>query len=358
MNPLLQKHKKIVAAIGIAAVCGLLFLAQLAINGSKSAKLVKRNSRESQSDQANSRPSVRAFLCKKAKFQDNLVLTGNLQGGARVELRFNREGKIGKINYRVGDKVKKGAVIAELDTGEANIRLQQAESELSQAVELYRSGAIAKPRLTQAQLAAQLAREEFNRSYIKAPRDGSIGEVTAEAGEYVNTQMTIAILVSVDTVYVEMGVIEKDLDKLHLGQTVDIEVETYPGVTFKGKITNIAPMVEGTSRTRSVRAEIPNEKGSLLPGMFAKTKIFIKEIPDALVVPAPAVRPSDKGAEVYLLEGDRVKLVPVTIGYESLDYVEILSGLKENDKVVAQISENIRDGIKAEVVEETSYESN
>jgi len=354
MNPLIQKHKKMIMIVGIVAVCCLLAAIQLVLRSSNSGASAKKASQMGEDFSA--KPSVRAFTCKKTKFVDNLVMTGNLQGGARVELRFNREGKISRIAHRVGEAVKKGTTIAELDTAEARIKLQQAESELSQAVELYRSGAIAKPRLTQAQLAAQLAREEFNRSFIKAPRDGSIGEVNAEAGEYVNTQMTIATLVSVDTVFVEMGVIEKDLDKLHVGQTVDIEVETYPGVTFKGKITNIAPMVEGTSRTRSVRAEIPNEKGSLLPGMFAKTKIFIMEKPEALVVPATAIRASEKGQEVYVLNGDVVKSNPVTIGYESLDYVEILSGLKEGDRILNQITEKIRDGIKVEVVEELKYE--
>jgi RND family efflux transporter MFP subunit len=229
-------------------------------------------------------------LCKKATFVDNLVLTGTLQGGARVELRFNREGKISRIAKRVGETVKQGEIIAELDTAEANIHLQQAESELSQTVELFRAGAVAKPRLMQAQLAAQLARAEFSRSYIRAPRAGSIGELNAEAGEYVNTQMTVASLVSVDTVFVEMGVIEKDLSKLTLGQTVKLEVESYPGTVFEGKITNISPVVEGTSRTRSVKAEIPNPKGVLLPGMFARTKIFVMEKPNTLVVPATAVR--------------------------------------------------------------------
>ncbi len=357
MNPLIQKHKKVVMIVGIVAVCGFLGAMQLIQRVSHASRPAKKSSQEGQEENLNARPSVRAFLCKKTTFVDNLVLTGNLQGGARVELRFNREGKISRMNARVGDKVRKGTILAELDTAEAKIRLEQAESELSQSVELYRSGAIAKPRLTQSQLAAQLAREEFSRSYIKAPRDGSIGEVNAEAGETVNTQTTVGTLVSVDTVFVEMGVIEKDLDKLHNGQTVDVEVETYPGVLFKGKITNIAPMVEGTSRTRSVRAEIPNEKGSLLPGMFAKAKIFIKEKPDALVIPATALRQTEKEAQASMLIGDKVKTTPVTVGYESVDYVEILSGLKDGDRVVSQITDKIRDGVKVEVVEELKYES-
>jgi RND family efflux transporter MFP subunit len=342
-------------AVGIVVVCVALGGVRWFLSYAPEKKGAGRAGAANTGEAAQGAPSVRAFVCKKATFVDNLVLTGTLQGGARVELRFNREGKIGRIAKRVGETVKRGEIIAELDTAEARIKLQQAESELSQTVELYRAGAIAKPRLMQAQLNAQLAREEFGRSYIKAPRDGSIGELNAEAGEYVNTQMTIASLVSVDTVFVEMGVIEKDLSKLTLGQTVKIEVESYPGTVFEGKITNISPIVEGTSRTRSVKAEIPNPKGVLLPGMFARTKIFVMEKPDTLVVPATAVRIVDKTPTVYTLVSNKAKAVAVTIGYESVDYDEILGGLSASDRVIAQVTDQIRDGARVEVVEETQY---
>ncbi|MCB4755984.1 MAG: efflux RND transporter periplasmic adaptor subunit [Elusimicrobia bacterium] len=355
MHPLILKHKKVVVVGGIALVCLLLGAFRLVMTYGRSGRYGSRGAVEKPSGETLSRPAVQAFVCKKTTFVDNLVLTGTLQGGARVELRFNREGRISKINYRIGGKVLRGAVIAELDTGEANIRLQQAESELSQAVELYRAGAIAKPRLTQAQLAANLAREEFGRSFIKAPREGSIGELNAEVGEYVNTQMTVASLVSIGTVFVEVGVIEKDLGKIRNGQGVDVEVETYPGVVFKGKVAHIAPLVEGTSRTRTVRAEIPNEKGVLLPGMFARVKVFIMEKPDVLVVPWTALREGKAGKEVFRLDGDNVHAQSVQIGYESSDYVEILSGLKEGDKIVAQVTDRLQDGGHVEVIEETAY---
>jgi membrane fusion protein (multidrug efflux system) len=350
------KHKKAVMAGGIVVVCLLLAGVRWFVSYAPEKAPANRSGASAGPDTGGgSAPSVRAFVCKRGSFVDNLVLTGTLQGGARVELRFNREGKISRIAKRVGETVKKGDIIAELDTGEANIKLQQAESELSQAVEMYRAGAVAKPRLMQAQLAAQLAREEFSRSYIRAPRAGSIGELNAEAGEYVNTQMTVASLVSVDTVFVEMGVIEKDLSKLTLGQTVKLEVESYPGVVFEGKITNISPIVEGTSRTRSVKAEIPNPKGALLPGMFARTKIFVMQKPDALVVPATALRIVDKTPTVYTIVSNKAKATPVKVGYESVDYSEIVSGLSEGDRVVAQVTDQIRDGAHVEVVEETGY---
>ncbi len=344
-------------AVGIVVVCLFLGGVRWFISYAPEKKSPSHASAQSANEAGAGSPSVRAFVCKKSTFVDNLVLTGTLQGGARVELRFNREGKISRIAKRVGETVKRGDTIAELDTGEANIRLQQAESELSQTVELYRAGAVAKPRLTQAQLAAQLAREEFSRSYIRAPREGSIGELNAEVGEYVNTQMTVASLVSVDTVFAEMGVIEKDLSKLTLGQTVKVEVESYPGTVFEGKITNISPIVEGTSRTRSVKAEIPNPKGVLLPGMFARTKIFVMEKPDTLVVPATAVRLVEKVPTVYLIAASKAKATPVKTGYESVDYIEILNGISEGDHVIAQITDQIRDGAHVEVVEETSYGS-
>jgi membrane fusion protein (multidrug efflux system) len=183
-----------------------------------------------------------------------------------------------------------------------------------------------------------------------------LGELNVEVGDTVNTQTTVATLVSIDKVFVEMGVIEKDLGKLHMNQNVHIEVETYLGIVFIGKITNIAPQVEGASRTRTVRAEIANEKRLLLPGMFARTFIFIQEKQDTLVVPSAAVRSVNGKQSVYLiLENNRLQETPVETGYESSDYLEILSGLGSGNKIVAALSDDIRDGISIEIIEEKQY---
>lgn len=354
VKEVLVKNKKAAMIAGLVAVSILLAAVRWFSTFSSASK--SDSERQSASKQAET-PVVASFLCKKVNFTDELVLTGTIQGGARVELKFNREGRIQKINYHVGDAVKRGATIMELDTREAYLKLQQSESELSQAVDMYRSGAIAKPRLTQAQLAAGIAREDYDRSFIRAPRDGSIGELNAEVGELVTMQNTVGTLVSIENVYVEMGVIEKDLGKLHQGQTVEIGVDTYPGTIFKGKITNIAPQVEGASRTRTVRAELPNEKKLLLPGMFASSHIFIQEKPDTLVVPAAAVRSFNGKQTVFLVrENKHVKETPVEVGYESSDYVEISSGLSNGDKIVAAVSDNLRDGSAVEVIEEKQYQ--
>jgi RND family efflux transporter MFP subunit len=167
----------------------------------------------------------------------------------------------------------------------------------------------------------------------------------------------VATLVSIENVFVEMGVIEKDLGKLHVGQDVHAEVETYPDIIFKGKIAYIAPQVEGVSRTRTVRAEIPNQKRMLLPGMFARCHIFIQEKPNTLVVPADAVRSFNAKTTVYLIrENNRLQEIPVHVGYESSDYVEISSGLNLGDKIVAAVSDNLRDGVSVEIIEEKAYE--
>jgi membrane fusion protein (multidrug efflux system) len=356
MNPLIIKHKRLAMIVGIGTACVLLAGARWFMSYAPSNASKNKNSEGTKGESGNT-PAVRSFRCKRVTFIDNLVMTGTLQGGSQAELRFDREGRISKVNFGVGDHVKKGAIIAELDTGEAALRRQQAESELSQAVDLFKAGAIAKPRLTQVQLAAELARKEFNRSFLKAPRDSSIGEINSQVGEYVTSQVTVASLVSIDTVFVEMGVIEKDLSKLHNRQTVNIEVESYPGTIFQGKITNIAPVVEGTSRTRLVKAEIPNQKGVLLPGMFAKCRIFIMEKPDTLVIPAGSVRMNGDKAETFLVNGKKIiKAVPIQLGHENADYAEITAGLKEDDVVVENVSENLRDGMSVEVVEELTYE--
>ena len=356
MHPFIQTHKKFVMLAAIGGACLVLAGLRWTLTGSRSDGSAAKPAAPS------AVPAVQAFQANTVRFVDELVMTGTIQGGARVELRFNRDGRIAAIHRTVGQKVAKGDLIAQMETGEASIRRQQAEAELSQAVDLYRAGAIAKPRLTQARLAAELARKEYARSFLRAPRDGAIGEMNAEVGEVVGPSQTVGTLVAAEKVYVEMGVIERDLGKMSIGQNVQIEVETYPGVTFKGTIARIAPHVEGTSRTRTVRAAIDNADGLLLPGMFARAKIFVAERPDALVVPAAALRQTSTpgggaAAKVFAIGGDgRLGEKPVVLGYESAEYVEVKDGLEPGTVIVAQARGDLRDGMKVEVIEELAYE--
>ena len=96
----------------------------------------------------------------------------------------------------------------------------------------------------------EFALAELDKTYLYSPIDGVMGSRDAEIGEFINTNIKVASLYDTRTVIAEMGIIEKDISRIALGQKAKVNVDTYPGVTFEGKIENIAPIIAGTAGDR------------------------------------------------------------------------------------------------------------
>ena len=160
------------------------------------------------------------------------------------------------------------------------------------------------------------------------------------------------LIMNIDSVKIEVGLPELHLASVAIGNPVEITVDTYPGITFKGKISTVNPMVDPVSRAFTVRIAIPNRDHRLKPGMFARVKIFPRIHQDALVVPYKAVVWSGGGASVFLLDGDRVSRRRVTVGIDNEREIEVLAGLEEGEEVVIEGHYGMEDKTKVRVVRE------
>lgn len=337
--------------------------------------------------------SVKAFRAKATNFQDVLPAMGTVKGKTQAELRFETNGVINAINFREGDKVKKGDTIASLDPKDAMLRIEYTKKKLAAAEsafkmsqkkaqiaeEMYKVGAIIKPKLEEAQLEAdksklemettkqelEIALRELNKTYLLAPKDGVIGSKDTEVGEFVTSNKKIASLMDIEEVNVEIGVIEKDIEKIKLKQKVEISVDAYPNQKFMGVIDNIFPVIEGKSRTLTAKVKVANPEELLLPGMFSRANIMVVQLKDAVVVPVtvlikltptvnvvPVVAYGPATAEEVEkgAEPGKVELRQVEAGYTGSDYVEITSGINPGDLVITGSTGEIKDGTKVKVV--------
>lgn len=329
--------------------------------------------------------TVRTYRVAKGDFIDVLPGMGTIKGDREIELRFSVNGIIDSINFFEGDLVRKGDIIATLDQKDALLKLEYAKSKLkTQEVaemtakkkleihqQLYDKDIIIKPKLeevrleyesaktqiTTAQKEVEFALSELDKTYLYSPVDGVMGTRDVEVGEFVNTNIKIASLYDVSIVIAEMGVIEKDINRVALGQKARINVDTYPGVDFEGKIDNVAPIIEGKSRTLTVKVRIKNDnpKGTLLPGMFARMWISVYEKKNTIKIPSSCVYDLDNDGEfdsVYVVGDDNIaKVRGSKIGYVSTDYIEITDGLREGEQVISEAMAELKDGVKVDVIE-------
>jgi RND family efflux transporter MFP subunit len=277
---------------------------------------------------------------------------GTIAGGSEIELRFQTEGNIRALNFKEGEKVSAGQVIAQLDQSQALIKLERARSEFFRYEKLYALGGVSKDRLEEARVQYDYAQTELDKTVLKASQDGILGDKGVEVGEFVTPQKKVGTLVSLRTVLVRIGVIEKEIDKIYPGQQVIAIVDTYPNAEFKGKVENISPLVQGQSKTLLVEARIPNEGKLLLPGMFARSKIVIFEKDGVIAVPNDALEKTPQGYQVYVVgEGNKTEVKPVEVSYVSLSHSVVSMGLNPGDQVIVQRPQELKPGSPVKIIE-------
>ncbi len=296
--------------------------------------------------------AVNVMQVTPAPFQDMLTAVGTVAGGSEIELRFQTEGNLRTLNFREGDAVHSGQVIATLDQTQTSIKLERAKSEFFRYEKLYALGGVSKDRLEEAKVQYEYAKSELDKTVLRARQDGILGDRGVEVGEFITPQKKVGTLVSLNTVLIRIGVIEKEIDKIYPGQQVTATVDTYPNVEFKGKIENLSPLVQGQSKTLTIEARMPNEGKLLLPGMFARTKIVIYEKDGVMAVPNDALEKTQSGYQLYVVGKEtKAEVRPVEVSYVSLTHSVIANGLAAGDQVIVQKPQELKEGSPLKVIE-------
>ena len=329
--------------------------------------------------------TVRTYRVIRGDFVDILPGMGTIKGDREVELRFSVNGVIDSINFFEGDLLRKGDIVATLDQKDALLKLEYSKTKhrtqqisgeaskkrLEMNQTLFADGIIIKPKLDEvqfeyesvksqtksAQKEVEFALAELDKTYLYSPLDSVMGTRDVEVGEFVTSNVKVASLYETATVVAEMGIIEKDINRIALGQKARITVDTYPGVEFEGEIENIAPIIEGKSRTLTVKIRLKNNnpKGTLLPGMFARIWISVYEKKNTIKLPTSCFYDIDNNGEfdsVYVVGDDNIaKATSVKIGYVSTDYMEVTDGMREGEQAVSESMAELKDGVKVDVIE-------
>src|SRR2546427_1069524 len=169
---------------------------------------------------------------------------------------------------------------------------------------------------------------------VYAPSSGIVLKRQALPGNYVEPGTTLYELADLSTVWINGDIYESEITSVRLDQPADVMFEAYPGETFRGKVAYIYPYLNEATRTVRVRMEFANPHLKLKPGMYGNVMLHV-DAGRRLVVPKEAVLDSGLRQLVFLDLGQGVyQPYPVKLGRRSQDYVEVLEGIKEGDRVV------------------------
>lgn len=329
-------------------------------------------------------PMVKVFKVKKEDYRDVLSTNGTVKGTSEVELKFEISGRIASFNFREGDLVAEGEIIVSLDAADVMTRLRHSKSKLESINtrhlaarekvnvyrELYEMGAIIEAKMKEIEYSAAsmkaevetarsevvLAQSHLEKTVIVAPADGVMGMRQIEVSDIVSPNDNVGIFLEVKNVFVEMGVIEKDIKKISMRQKVKVKVDAYPEEIFWGEIDNISKMIRGETRTLPVKVKLSNPGQKLLSGMYADCEIFLAEFKDQIIIPSASIIKLGKMeiAPLVLREGGEndgiIELRKIETGYSS-SYTVIKDGLRIDDLVVMETQQPLKDGMKVKIIE-------
>lgn len=195
-----------------------------------------------------------------------------------------------------------------------------------------------------------IAKLNYDYSFIRSPISGVITSRPVKIGEGVNKGSHIATVVSTGSMYIEAFIDEADVAKVRIGQEVNITMDSYPGKVFKGEVYRISPVVLGgkqETRTFEVRVRLKDKDILIKPGMSADIEIIVESIPNVLALPSQAVDEKEGKRYVYIIRDSRARLTPVDLGRFNWTFYEVLSGVKEGDKVIINTDvEGLKDGVR------------
>jgi RND family efflux transporter MFP subunit len=217
---------------------------------------------------------------------------------------------------------------AQLDTAEAN--MQVAEGRYQDALEEVRNrqGVLAQRRSE-----LDLARQQLTDTVVLAPVDGAVSQRLTSRGEYLAAGAPMATLVRIHPLRLRVSVPEREASSVRPGQMVRLTIEGDQTV-YTGRVVRLAPIVQEMNRTLAVEAEVPNERGVLRAGAFARAEIVTEAAQPVLTVPASALVVFAGVEKVLVVRGGKTTEVRVQTGRRLGGEIEILEGLKRGESVV------------------------
>ena len=316
--------------------------------------------------------AVEAVAVRQMALRDEAQAVGSLRSRQSVVLRPEVSGRITALNFRDGERVRRGQVLVQFDDQLPRAQILQSQAELSIAQanhkrneELVAQGFISQrsvdesaANLQVAQAKLSLAQATASRLRIVAPFDGVAGIRGVNVGDYLKDGADIVNVEDLDAVYVDFRLPERLQGKVRTGQTAQVAFDALPGVRYSAVVQAINPQIDADGRAVAVRGCIDNRRLQLRPGMFARVTAVFSERSDARVIPEEAIVPD--GASPYVLRivdgkepGTRItQRTPVTLGTRVPGLVEVVNGLDVGDLVVTAGQQRVqRDGTAVRVVE-------
>ncbi|MDD3576855.1 efflux RND transporter periplasmic adaptor subunit [Halothiobacillus sp.] len=312
--------------------------------------------------------AVSTVVVEPSTWQPKVTVIGTLTASQSTELTTEVSGLITQIHFKSGETVKAGDKLIELNDAPLKAQLAQlkASAELARQ-NLTRdraqrkinavSQAVVDSDLSTLKGTEALVRQQealIDQKILRAPFSGKLGIRKINLGEYLSAGTPVVSLQKLDPMYLDFTIPQTELSLIKIGKQISIRTNALADQTFKGKITAIEPQADISTRNLTVRAQIANPEGHLLPGLFATAEVDQGEPRQYLTLPNAAIAFNPYGSTVFIVKNEgkddqgkpklTVEQRVVTTGPTRGDQIAVLTGLKAGETVVTAGQLKLRNG--------------
>ncbi len=379
------------------------------------AEIVKADTSQDDGEKVEAPLPVKVISVKKGGLPLRLRVSATADVWEKTMMKSEVRGNIQSIHSSVGDYVKKGQLLVKIDDRELKLELEKAKTaklkalsdflvkedtnmttsqELSpekqkalsvvkeqylEALDLFSKGKMnetafekisdeyeksmvfsgelreeirkAQEGLSNATLTVKQKELDINRTYIRAPFNGIIAELTISTGEIINAGQDLLKIVNLESLYLRGYALESEIRHLSVGTQVRVRFDSFPGTFFRGKLDAISPEIDPDKKTITIFIDMDNKEGKILPGMHAEIDIEYKVFEDVVKVPIKAVVSRQERTLVFKVEDDVALWTYVDVGAKNDEEWQILTGLEEGEQVVVEGQLTLAHQSKVKVVQ-------
>ena len=333
-------------------------------------------------------PVVSVITPKRAAPTQEIVLPGNVQPFITSPIFSRTNGYLRAWYFDIGSRVKKGQLLAVIETPEIDQQLEQSRSNLATAQanltlseitrnryqQLLKSHAVSQQDVdnyvgtynankaivdaNQANVKQLEALQSFEKIY--APFDGVITARNTDIGDLINSgsngnvKTDLFHMAQPDVLRVYVNVPEEYSQDTKPGLGATLSLAEFPGKQFPGKLVRTADEINATTRTLLVEVDVNNTTGQLISGSYAEVHFKVPGQGSTFIIPVDTLLFRSEGLRVAVVSGGKVALVPVIPGHDLGETIEIVSGLKGNEAVVLSPPDSIVAGQQVQIAQQTA----
>jgi RND family efflux transporter MFP subunit len=369
--------KRAVAIIAILTAC-----AALAIASGVHTRL-KAETRLRERAQASAIPYVDVVSPKASADADEIALPGSTSAFNDTPIYARTSGYVKHWYVDIGARVRKGQLLATIETPELDQQLQQARADLENAEanlqlakitaarwqHLLETDSVSHQETDQAvsdlhskqallhSSKANVERLEQLQAFerVTAPFDGVVTARNTDIGALVQAgdnsgPKELFHMAAIQTLRVYVAVPEIYAALVKNGEQAKLTLDALPGETLKGTVVRNADAIDATSRTLNVEVDVPNPTGRLLPGAYAFVHLRVPPHPGSVTIPSNALLFRSEGLRVGVVRNGHVELTPISIGQDYGSTIEVISGLSARDTVIVNPSDSLANGAAVRLV--------